>query len=123
MQRAALTVIFVTCGFAAGLTQTNAHHSFTRYDSSKKVTISGTVSSVRFQNPHVFFSLETAGGTIKVEAESPSVLRSRGLTDAVLSDGAKAVVTGWRSKTGAAEFGLSSVSIGGKSYAIRGSAR
>lgn len=41
-----------------------AHHSFSMFDQSKKVTHSGTVSEVQWTNPHVwiFVNVETENG-------------------------------------------------------------
>jgi hypothetical protein len=87
------------------------------------VTLTGTVDSVRFHNPHVFFSLVTANGTWTVEAEGLPVLRRAGIDDTVLKSGAKAIVTGWKAKSGTAELGLKSISVGGKSATLRRSTR
>jgi hypothetical protein len=121
MLRTALFAILT----ASAATATLAHHTYVnKYDSSKKLTLSGTVESVSFSNPHIFFTLETAKGSWTVETESIPVVKAKGLTTAHLKSGAKATVTGWAARDGSAEMGLSTISFpGGPSIAIRGTAR
>jgi Family of unknown function (DUF6152) len=108
----------------AALTPAAAHHTYvTKYDSSKKMTLSGTVSGVQFQNPHIFFDLTAGGKTWKVETESLSIAKSSGLTEKILFDGAKATVSGWPARNGAAELGLNTIHIEGKSLTLRRTAR
>jgi len=38
-----------------------AHHSFSMFDQSKKVTIAGTVTEVQWTNPHVWIFLDVPG--------------------------------------------------------------
>ncbi len=102
-----------------------AHHTYvTKYHPSKKVTISGVVTSVSFFNPHVFFSVQTAKGTWTVESESISVTKSKGLTQNVLKVGARVTVTGWPARNGTARMGLNTINIhGGPTIKMRRTAR
>lgn len=108
----------------AALTPAAAHHTYvTKYDSSKKLTLTGTISNVHYQNPHIFFDLNAGGKTWTVETESLSVAKSSGLTDQLLIDGAKATVSGWPARSGAAELGLNTIQVGGQSLTLRRTAR
>ncbi len=108
----------------AALTPAVAHHTYvTKYDSSKKMTLSGTISNVHYQNPHIFFDLTAGGKTWTVETESLSVAKSSGLTEQLLVDGAKAAVSGWPARNGAAALGLNTIQVGGKSLTLRRTAR
>jgi hypothetical protein len=40
-----------------------AHHSHSMFDDSREVTLTGTVTAVRFQNPHVFVLIEIENET------------------------------------------------------------
>lgn len=100
-----------------------AHHSFSRYDGRKLLMLKGVVGSVSYSNPHVSFSLDTANGTWRVEAEGVPVLKRAGITDAVLTAGAHATVRGWKAKDGSAQLGMKSITIGGKSATTRRSVR
>src|SRR5687768_4824953 len=44
----------------AGVTLT-AHHSHSMFDTSREITISGTVTSYSYRNPHVFLYLDVKG--------------------------------------------------------------
>lgn len=39
-----------------------AHHSHAMFDMGREVTVTGTVSAIRFANPHVFLLLEVEDG-------------------------------------------------------------
>ena len=108
----------------AALKPAAAHHTYvTKYDSTKKLTLTGTISNVHFQNPHIFFDLISGEKTWTVESESLSVAKSSGLTEQLLIDGAKATVSGWPARSGAAELGLNTMQVGGKSLTLRRTAR
>ena len=103
-----------------------AHHSFVgNYDATKLITLQGTVTKVRYGNPHIFFSVDVPGkGVWKVEAESISKTRAKGLTKEHLTRGAPVTVTGWPAKNGKRGMGLQSITVpGGKTIKIRGTAR
>ena len=97
-----------------------AHHTFvTKYDAKKLVTVSGTITSVSYSNPHIFFDLtgtSKSGGTVtwRIETEGILAARAKGLTDAVLKEGARARVTGWLARDGGGEIGLKTITIAGK---------
>jgi hypothetical protein len=112
------------CILAALSAPAIAHHSYvSKYDGNKLVRLSGTISSVSYKNPHIFFTLSTASGSWTIETESISVARGAGLTNSVLKDGAAAMVTGWAAKSGGGQLGLKSITIGGRTMTLRGSAR
>ncbi|MGL4398194.1 MAG: DUF6152 family protein [Hyphomicrobium sp.] len=117
--KAAVAGIFIVMAGGA-----SAHHTYvSKYDSARVISISGTISSVSYQNPHIHFTLETAKGSWVVETESISVARASGLTEEVLKAGAKATASGWPARAGGGALGLKSVSIGGRSYVLRRTAR
>ncbi len=99
----------------------SAHHTFvSKYDSTKLVTVSGTVGSVSYSNPHIFF--DVSGWT--VETEGIPVASGKGLTKERLKVGAKVTVRGWKARDGSGAMGLHSISFsGGPSITMRGSAR
>lgn len=71
-----------------------AHHSFVMFDTNKEVTISGTVTSFEWTNPHVYIEVDVpdAGGATKhwsIELGSPSILHNNGWKHGTLSAGDK----------------------------------
>ena len=89
-----------------------AHHSYvTKYDSARLTRLAGTVTSVTYQNPHIFFTLDVGGANWSVETESIPVAQANGLTQTKLVEGAKVTITGWPSKEKSAEIGLATLTF------------
>ncbi len=63
MSSSKLKAILATALILGATGITSAHHTYvTKYNPSKRVTISDVVTSVSFFNPHVFFSVQSAKG-------------------------------------------------------------
>ena len=63
--RLKLTVLALTAGAATLPLQTIAHHSFAaEFDAESPIELTGTVTSVKWTNPHTFFyiDIETENG-------------------------------------------------------------
>lgn len=95
-----------------------AHHAFTAaFDNSKSMTVTGILSRVEWQNPHVWFYVDVkdANGTITnwgFEAASPNHLRNEdaGLRQDFLSNiGKTMTVTGYSAKDSVHKASASSV--------------
>ena len=71
-----------------------AHHSFTMFDMSKRITLTGTVTSFEWSNPHAYIEIDVPGedGAIKhwsIELGSPSILMGSGWKFRSLKNGDK----------------------------------
>jgi len=83
---------------------TEAHHSFAaEYDSSKPVTVTGTVTKVEWTNPHARFYVDTKepDGSIShwgFELGSPNLLIRYGFTRDLLKIGSEVTVEGFQAK-------------------------
>ena len=82
-----------------------AHHGTGTYDSSKSVTLSGTVTEFSFSNPHaaLFFDAKDASGKSvnwAIEMNSPGVLRRAGWTKATFKAGDQITITVRPAKAG-----------------------
>ena len=83
-----------------------AHHSFAaEYDSTKTVTITGTVNKVAWVNPHayVYIDVKDAGGRVTTwafESLSPNALARQGWTRNSLKAGETVTVNGYMAKDG-----------------------
>jgi len=83
-----------------------AHHSETaEYDTSKPVKVSGTITKVEWQNPHVWFYVDVKDetGTITTwgfSSAPPGALMRRGVTKDALKLGAVVNVEGARARDG-----------------------
>ena len=71
-----------------------AHHSFTMFDMTKRITLNGTVTSFEWTNPHCYIEIDVPGedGAVKhwsIELGSPSILQSSGWKFSSLKKGDK----------------------------------
>ncbi len=60
-----------------------AHHSFSMFDMSQKITLTGTVTGFEWTNPHAYIEIDVADekGAVKhwsIEMGSPSILQQSG---------------------------------------------
>ena len=81
-----------------------AHHSFAaEFDDTKPVKITGTITKVEWQNPHIWFyvDVKNADGSVTNWAFSggaPGQLMRRGINREALKIGSEVVVEGFRAK-------------------------
>lgn len=71
-----------------------AHHSFTMFDMTKRITLIGTVSSFEWTNPHSYIEIDAPDekGVTKhwsIEMGSPSILMQSGWKFSTLKSGDK----------------------------------
>ncbi len=85
---------------------THAHHSFSAvFDSTRPVTLSGTITRVEWTNPHIWFYVDVTSpdGTVAewgFSGAPPGVLMRRGITKDVLRIGAVVNVEGFLARDG-----------------------
>jgi hypothetical protein len=83
-----------------------AHHSFAaEYDDSKPVDVSGVVTKVEWQNPHIWFYVDAKDDSGKVvhwafSGGAPGQLMRRGIYKDVIQPGMTVHVQGYRAKDG-----------------------
>jgi len=75
--------VVVILGLAASAVPAFAHHSFAMFDTTKRVTLAGTVTAFEWTNPHAYIELDVPDekGAIKhwsIELGSPSILMQGG---------------------------------------------
>jgi DNA/RNA endonuclease YhcR with UshA esterase domain len=95
-----------------------AHHSFAaEFDAKKSITLTGTVASIKWTNPHAHISVEVkdATGTVTswdFEMGSPNALMRRGWSRSSLKPGDMITVNGYLAKDGSHLANARSVMLG-----------
>jgi hypothetical protein len=90
----------------AGSVPVMAHHSFAaEYDDTKPIQVTGTVTKVEWQNPHIWFYVDVKGDDGKVvnyafSGGAPGQLMRRGVMKSAIPLGATVKVDGFRAKDG-----------------------
>ena len=83
-----------------------AHHSFAaEYDDSKPVKVTGVVTKVEWQNPHIWFYVDVKDDSGKVtnwafSGGAPGQLMRRGITKDQIQPGMTIMVEGFHAKDG-----------------------
>src|SRR5580704_12763922 len=85
----------LSCVLLVSASPVFAHHSFTMFDMTKKITLVGTVTTFEWTNPHSYIEIdvpEDQGGAVKhwsIEMGSPSILQQSGWKFGSLKKGDK----------------------------------
>ena len=104
MRRPFLSVALTSLAAALFSATALAHHSFSaEFDDRKPIKVSGTVTQVDWQNPHIWFHVDVKGEDDKVvnwafSGGAPGQLMRRGITKDLLQVGSTVVVDGFRAK-------------------------
>jgi hypothetical protein len=76
-------IAIVAAAMFALATPVWAHHSFTMFDMTKRLTLNGTITSFEWTNPHAYIEIDVPDekGVVKhwsIELGSPSILMQSG---------------------------------------------
>ena len=99
-----LAVIAIGAGLLLAARPAVAHHAFAAtFDTSKPVTVKGTITKVELINPHSWFWMDVKGadGTVVnwgFEGGSPNSLIRHGVTKDAIPVGTVLIVQGYQSK-------------------------
>ena len=96
-----------------------AHHGWSGYDSTKALTLTGTIADTGYEHPHGYVKLDTPGKTWLVVLAPPSRMENRGLKRDMLKPGTKATVMGYPNRTDADELRAERITIGDKTTELR----
>lgn len=94
-----------------------AHHSFAvHYDTEKFISVTGTVDSFSFANPHgiIRMTVETESGDTeewRAETNSPNLLKRRGWDKDSIQPGQEITVEGWPARDGSPLIRVASVTL------------
>lgn len=96
-----------------------AHHGWSGYDSSRTITLTGTIVEVSYTYPHATIRLKTADKTWEAVLAPPSRMSSRGILGAELKVGAAATVEGYPSRQHDDEMRAERITLNGKTVELR----
>lgn len=114
-----LTVpFFAAAALALASATLVAHHGWTGYD-DKLTTLTGTVKTSAYENPHGYVDLETKEKTWRVVLAPPARMETRGLAKDSLKAGTMATVAGYVHKTTKDELRAERITIAGKTTELR----
>jgi hypothetical protein len=99
-----------------------AHHSAAAYESSKQITVTGTVTEFHFVNPHVLIYMsakDESGATRKWQGEltSPNRLVRVGWNKDIMKTGDAIALTGYPAKDGGNSIRITKVVLKGQPLA------
>lgn len=112
-------VIVVAVLILLGATPAAAHHGWSGYDSSKELTLTGTIREAGYEHPHGSVRLQTPDKTWVVVLAPPSRMENRGLRRDMLVPGAQATVVGYPNRTDPEELRAERITISGKTTELR----
>lgn len=104
------------------------HHSFSaEFDANKFISVTGTVTEVRFRNPHIqyFMDVDTEGQMAQwvVAGQNVIVMRRSGVTARTIGIGNTITVSGYAGRDGAHRVYLDSMeTASGTLYSMYGDA-
>ena len=89
-----VAAISILCAVLLRAMPAFAHHSFTMFDMTQKITLIGTVTSFEWTNPHAYIEIDVPDdkGVVKhwsIELGSPSILLQSGWKFKALKPGDK----------------------------------
>jgi len=106
MKRTLLAILFLGFGLFVTAKPILAHHSeAAEYDPTKPVKLTGTIKTVEWKHPHVWFYVDVKDESGKVttwgfSTSPPGMLLRRGITKDVFKIGAVVNVEGSRARDG-----------------------
>jgi hypothetical protein len=96
-----------------------AHHGWSGYDSTKVMTLTGTIQESGYEHPHGYIRLAVPEKTWLVVLAPPSRMENRGLPRQALAVGKTATVVGYPNRTVTDEMRAENITIDGKTVELR----
>jgi len=104
---------------AVGVPPVAAHHGWSSYDSTKELTLTGTIKDAGYEHPHGHVRLDVPGKIWLVVLAPPTRMENRGLPAANLRVGTKATVVGYPHRGNEDEMRAERITIDGATVELR----
>jgi hypothetical protein len=95
------------------------HHGWSEYDTSKPLTLDGTIVESGYEHPHGHIRLQAPDKAWQVILAPPSRMQARGLPRAELKPGARVSVTGYPNRSKPEEMRAERITFDGKTVELR----
>jgi hypothetical protein len=96
-----------------------AHHGWGSYDAAKPVTVTGPITTSKYENPHATITVKGADKTWTVTLAPTSRMSSRGALAAVVAVGKTVSAYGYPSTVEKDEMRAERITVDGKTYEMR----
>jgi hypothetical protein len=96
-----------------------AHHGWGSYDANKPLTVTGSILTSRFENPHATITLRESDKVWTVTLAPISRMSSRGATERVVAVGQNISAYGYPSTVEKDEMRAERITVNGKTYEMR----
>ncbi len=112
MRRTWSCLFAATLFIAGGATHALAHHSFSAaFDANQPITVQGTITEVRLENPHSWFFLDVkdANGNVErwqFEAGTPSGMIRNGFKPGIIKKGVEVTIKGFHARDASKKMGM-----------------
>jgi len=112
--------LVLALGVVVTLTSTAlGHHGWSGYDSSKEITLTGTILEAGYEHPHGYVKLSASGKVWRVVLAPPTRMANRGLPRELIKPGATATVVGYPNRTDPDELRAERITINDKTTELR----
>jgi hypothetical protein len=96
-----------------------AHHGWGSYDASKPVTVSGPITTSKYENPHATITVKGADKEWTVTLAPTFRMGNRGASAAVVAVGKTVSAYGYPSTVEKDEMRAERITVDGKTYEMR----
>lgn len=126
MRQRVLVFVLSAMGLVTAAAPAFSHHGTAAYDTTKTVTVSGTVTEFRFTNPHVliFWEAKDEAGNVQKwsgERSGPnSMARNAGWSSRTMKPGDQVTISGRPSKNGTNTIAVSKIILNGQELSMGG---
>jgi hypothetical protein len=113
--------VFIFAALAAGAAAAPvlAHHGWGSYDAANPITVTGPMTHVTYEYPHVHAMVDQAGKAWEVTLAPPSRMEARQAVIAVVQPGKIISAYGYANKQKPGEMRAERITVDGKTYEMR----
>jgi Family of unknown function (DUF6152) len=119
MWRNKMRTFALVAAFALVTGSALAHHGWGSYDAAKPVTVTGSILTSKFENPHAVITVRGGDKTWTVTLAPTSRMNTRGATQQVVAVGKDVSAYGYPSTVEKDEMRAERITVDGKTYEMR----